>query len=79
VAYIHFELKQFGEADKCYDQILKMDPNHVASLDWKGIIAGMKGDYKEAISYFDKALQIDPQNKRVQARFSNCPLLSYFD
>jgi hypothetical protein len=30
-----------------------------------GIIAGLKGDYKGAISYFNEALGIEPQNERI--------------
>jgi Flp pilus assembly protein TadD len=53
------------KSDPIQVKIQLASDNHVASLDWKGIIIGMNGDYKEAISYFDKALKIEPKNRRV--------------
>jgi Flp pilus assembly protein TadD len=41
---------------------LKRDPNNVNALDWKGILQGSKGNYKEGIPYFDKGLDLDPNN-----------------
>jgi len=65
-ALVLFELKQYSESEKFCDKVLDLDSCHVNTLNLKGIIAGfVSSDYKTAISYFNKALDIEPQNERI--------------
>jgi hypothetical protein len=50
------------EADKCYDEIIRIDPNNVNAFDWKSIMAGRKGKQTDAIAWFNKALSITKAN-----------------
>ena len=58
-------MRQTNEANQCYDEILKRDPTHLNALDGKGVVQGFRGNFKEAISFFDKALEIDPKNSHI--------------
>jgi len=49
----------------CYDKILQIDPLHADSISDKGAILCIKGRYREALHFFDKALKIDKRNART--------------
>lgn len=58
-------LSELVEADWCYDEILKIDPYFAGAIGDKGTIQVEKGNYKKALTFFDKALRIEPKNIRV--------------
>ena len=63
-SFAHVSLEQYNEANQCYDEI-ERDPTHLNALDGKGVVQGFRGNFKEAISFFDKALEIDPKNSHI--------------
>jgi tetratricopeptide (TPR) repeat protein len=52
--------KFFGEALKCFDKALEIDPNYTYAWNSKGLALSNKNDYDQALKCFDKALEIDP-------------------
>jgi tetratricopeptide (TPR) repeat protein len=64
-AAAHLAISEYEEADKCYDEILDIDPNYADAIGDKGIVQFQKGNDKEAISFFDRALAIEPDNTRI--------------
>jgi tetratricopeptide (TPR) repeat protein len=56
---------ELDEADKCYDEMLKRDPNQADALCGKGCIRIEKKDHVEAIKLFDSALEIDKDNPTI--------------
>jgi tetratricopeptide (TPR) repeat protein len=42
--------------------VLTIDPKNVAALDNRGVAFYRLGNYSQAITYYDKALAIDPKN-----------------
>ena len=64
-AFVHVNLKELDEADKCYDEMLKRDPNQADALCGKGYIRIEKKDHVEAIKLFDSALEIDKDNPTI--------------
>jgi tetratricopeptide (TPR) repeat protein len=61
----HLRLGQYKKAERCFDEILKRNPIQVEALDWKGIIVAQEGHLRDAISFFDRALEIEPDNTRI--------------
>ncbi|MFT5756268.1 MAG: putative PEP-CTERM system TPR-repeat lipoprotein [Alteromonadaceae bacterium] len=49
--------KQFSEADKELDYLLKVSPQHAFSNQLKGVIHYQQGDYASALSFTEKAIQ----------------------
>jgi tetratricopeptide (TPR) repeat protein len=58
----YMTLSQLGQADKIFNQILKINPSHIGAIMGKGIIQCDKGNYEEGITLFDKGLAIDSKN-----------------
>ena len=44
-----------------------MEPDRAGAIGDKGVVQFEKGNYKEAMSLFDKALDIEPDNTRILA------------
>ena len=56
---------EFDEADRCYDEILKIEPDHAGAIGDKGAVQAEKGNYRESITFFDRSLKIEPDNARI--------------
>ncbi|MDQ5868326.1 MAG: tetratricopeptide repeat protein [Thermoproteota archaeon] len=64
-AFAHTNLGEWDEADNCYDEILKIDPNQARVIGDKGVVQASKGNYTEALDFFNKALKIESKNQRI--------------
>lgn len=53
-------LYNFVEAEKAYQEALKINPNHTATLSNLGVALYQQGRLEEAVSTFEKALKISP-------------------
>jgi tetratricopeptide (TPR) repeat protein len=58
---IEEQSKFFGEALKCFDKALEIDPKYTYAWVSKGLALSNKNDYDQALKCFDKALKIDPK------------------
>jgi len=56
------QLNRLPEAEKYLRQTLELAPNHAQALDFMGKIQGVKGDSRNAIVYYQKALLADSTN-----------------
>lgn len=67
--------RKYQEAEKLLRDLLKNHPNHIVVLNNLGVILGKTKRRKEARTYLDKALQIDPKfklarkNRRIYSKF----------
>lgn len=61
----HPNLGKWDEADNCYDDILKINPNQARVIGDKGVVQTSKGNYREALVLFNIALKIEPRNQRI--------------
>jgi tetratricopeptide (TPR) repeat protein len=61
-AYDSLNEGEIEDALQLYDEILKVDPTHIAALNYKGLALASLGNYEEAIQWYDKVLNIDPTN-----------------
>jgi tetratricopeptide (TPR) repeat protein len=61
---------QLDEAQKVYNQIIKLDPENVAALYNKALLLETKGDLPEAIKNLDRAVKKDPQFKEAIAKLN---------
>jgi tetratricopeptide (TPR) repeat protein len=52
--------KFFGEALKCFDKAIGIDPNDTYAWVSKGLAFFNKKDYDQALVCYDKVLEIDP-------------------
>lgn len=69
---IYDKLKNFDKALMCNEECLKIDPNYALAYNNIGwLYKILKKDKKKAISYFEKAIEVDP--KSVVARKSLLP------
>lgn len=65
------QLKRYSEAHAAVDTLIALAPNDANLLNSKAGLFYEEGKYKEAFSYFEKALQLNPSNKTyVENRFT---------
>lgn len=64
------KLDRFDDAEKCFDESLSICENTAALIN-KGIILKNKKDYKNAIYYFNKAIEIDSEINEIVTIFKN--------
>ena len=57
--------KKLDEAEKLIDQALEIDPDNYAYLDSKAWVLYRKGNYKEAMTYIQKALSFDNEDEEL--------------
>jgi len=55
------KLLRFGEARQAVDKCIALNSEHFAALTVKGLLYITSGDVKNALSCFDKALEINPE------------------
>src|SRR5271154_6565794 len=67
--------QQYDQAEKVYEQIVKLDPQSARAHSNLGFAFYMKGSYPLAIAQFRKALDLDPHLDRTPVLLA----LSYFD
>ncbi|MFA6412079.1 MAG: methyltransferase domain-containing protein [Syntrophales bacterium] len=53
-----FNEDDMGNANKCFERIVAVDPSHYEALNNLGVILFREGHHQDAISYFHQALQI---------------------
>jgi tetratricopeptide (TPR) repeat protein len=56
-------------AQKFYNQVIKIDPNHSQAHNNLGIIFKKLEDYNKAKECYEKAIEIDPLNKKYMAAY----------
>ena len=64
-AFAHLNLGEWDKADDLYDGILKIDQNYAGAMGDKSVVQALKGNFKVSLDFFNKALEIEPKNKRV--------------
>lgn len=57
---MYFRAEKIEQAKTSFANALKLNPNSVVSLNHMGIISRGEGKFKEAHSYYTRALQADP-------------------
>jgi tetratricopeptide (TPR) repeat protein/cytoskeletal protein CcmA (bactofilin family) len=56
------DLSRFAEAEALFKSVVAKRPDHPASLANLGKLARQRGDRAEALTYFEAAAKVDPQN-----------------
>ena len=56
-----YELKKYGDALKCYDQVIKCDPNNAEAYSKKGLSIFHFKRFDEALKCCEKAIECDPK------------------
>lgn len=56
----HQQSGQLDEAEQCYRQILRSEPNDAEALHLLGVLAQQRGNYQEAVRLIQSAIQYNP-------------------
>lgn len=69
-AWVLFKLKEYAKAREVIDQVLELDTegNSAEMLEHAGDIYFMTGDPEEALSFWQQALKLDPDNKLLRRK-----------
>ncbi len=52
----------YKKADIFFERVLEIEPNHIETLNDRGILLYRQSDYDKARNSFEKVLQVDPKN-----------------
>jgi tetratricopeptide (TPR) repeat protein len=63
--------ERYGNAIKCFDNALKIDPQNAFAWNQKGISLSKMKRYREAIQCYDKAIAINPAIDDLQSQAGN--------
>jgi len=72
LSFTYFSEGKFKEALKACHTILRIDPKFFDILYLSGMIMLEDRKWAEALSYFEKAIKIEPENKILQFRYASC-------
>ena len=53
---------EYKKADIFFEKVLEIEPNHIETLNSRGIVLYKLADYHKAKNCFDKVLKMDPKN-----------------
>jgi tetratricopeptide (TPR) repeat protein len=53
-------LGRFPEALQCFEEVLKLSPQHIQALSNKGMVLAQQKNYQEALNCFEAAIAADP-------------------
>jgi len=70
----YFGKAEYDNAILQFDQILKIDPNNVDALYYKGNTLSQTGKFDEAIPYYEKVLALDPHKFIAQLKLQEALL-----
>jgi predicted O-linked N-acetylglucosamine transferase (SPINDLY family) len=70
-AFSHHQAGRLAEAESLYRQICAVDPNHVESLHFLGVLAGQAGRNEIAIELIGKALALKPDHAEAHYNLGN--------
>jgi len=63
---ILYSMKKYAEAHKVMDKTLELDPHNAEALTIKGILISItEEDYREALTYFDRAIDEDTEYSKA--------------
>ena len=57
--------RNWANADKCYDQALRLAPDEAEPVNNRGWSLLLRGNWKEAQGYFERAIRLDPKSRRA--------------
>jgi tetratricopeptide (TPR) repeat protein len=57
---VYFSTDQYNRAEKEFNEIMLLDSNYAPVYVNYGLLKAHKGQYEEAITYFEKAISLDP-------------------
>src|SRR5438132_2288131 len=57
--------RNWANADKCYDQALRLAPDEAEPVNNRGWSLLLRGNWKDAQGYFDGALRLEPKLRRA--------------
>jgi tetratricopeptide (TPR) repeat protein len=61
LAFAELEQKNWKQAIEAFEEVLRIVPNHLASLGNIGMCYGQLAQHTKALTYLDRALEIDPE------------------
>ncbi len=70
-ALSHHQKGQLDDAQKIYEQILKVNPKHFDALQLKATVFLQKKQLTEALIFFESALVINPNNADIYNNYGN--------
>ena len=65
-----FTSGNLSDAEKCFKKLLKKDSSNIQVLNDIGVIVYMRSDFKLALDYFNKALEIDERYPKSIENYS---------
>jgi predicted O-linked N-acetylglucosamine transferase (SPINDLY family) len=70
LGHLHIEKQDAGKADACLKKLRALAPDAYTTLDLAGELAWMRGDTREAASFYRQAADSAPEDRNIQAKLA---------
>jgi len=60
-------MRSLLEAEKMFRAVLDQDPDDAGAWNGLGSVTGLRGEYRKALQYIEKALEIKPDYQEAQS------------
>jgi tetratricopeptide (TPR) repeat protein len=62
---------QTQQAQRLYEQLLQLNPEHVEAMHLLGLLLAQQGRLSETLTWFERAVRIEPENVAIQTNLGN--------
>src|SRR5262245_13707993 len=68
-ALLHYNQRKMAEAARALDEVLKLDPNHLAALEMRALTLKIQGDDKRSVEIYKQLIKVKPKSDHPPYHF----------
>lgn len=69
IGMVYFYQKQYGEAKGTLEKVIQLKPDYYDAYRWLGFIADIRGEFQEALGFYDECAKIKPYSEEPWIHF----------
>jgi len=69
IGMVYFYQKRYGEAKRTLEKVIHLKPDYYDAYRWLGFIADIRGEFQEALGFYDECAKIKPYSEEPWIHF----------